>query len=307
MTCEQIEQTTQTSYTPNPMKLHFRLVACLSVGLLLIQPTIASAKLLLKITFDEAGEPGSYPASPYVVAADDFVPAGLNFQRMPGDDSAEGYMNVEKSDGFQGGLALQMKPGGGGMPQSLGYYAPSDLPDLPDTPKVGYQDYSGVTIEVIFRLDKFVPGIRELWGQWGSGGIKPNLSLRGTDRNNPEVCFNAAGATLKVKPEQSVIGQWHHLAGTVTTTGELWTLELFLDGKSIGRQEFEKPARQDMLVPYANFAIGTNVIMLDPKVTRARTPTGAIDAVALSLDALNAGSFVLPTGPQSTESADVQQ
>lgn len=249
---------------------------------------------LFRLTFDaESGAPV------YEGALDDILPRGLIVKRMPEGDGVPPEM--EASDGFQGGRALVLNPSARGRNQ--GYYIERKHPPFPGFPASGViSNVTGLTQEAIVYFPQFEPGKGEIMSQWGVGGMQPCLFLKSNTWNAPNIRFSVAGVGMECNPGPSFLGRWHHIAGVFNLAAGQFELEIFLDGKSLGKHTEAKPASQHAgyLVPYRGVSIGTHVLAAEKSTQSSRTPVGKIDAVAFTLEALDPKTFVLPVGPKGS-------
>ncbi len=269
----------------------------LIVGCVLVCTPVASleAETLFKLTFDSA----SGSSNVYESAADDVLPPGLVFKRMPQGDVAP--LEVKTSDGFQGGRALVLDPSQGTRHQ--GYYVDRKHPPFPEFPESGViPRVTGITQEAVVFFGEYLPGQGEILSQWGVGGMQPCLFLKGNNLNAPVIRFSVGGVGLECDPGPDFLGRWHHIAGVFSRVDGQFELEIFLDGKSLGKHAEAKPSspQASYLVPYRGVSIGTHVLLVEKPTQPTRTPIGKIDAVALSLDVLDPKTFVLPVGPKAS-------
>jgi hypothetical protein len=265
---------------------------------LLTGASLSQGRTLFKLTFDEAGDGEGRAGVLYKASGRDVLPRGLDIMRVPGKESPGTAPAIRSSDGFQGGRALVLNPSPGNRHQ--GYYVPRDLPQVLGTPPSGaFDKVNGLTLEAIVFIERFEPGAGNILNQWGSGGMQPGLGLEGTVRGAPQIRFNIAGISLTSAPGSGFLGRWHHIAGVLTTVDKRCTVEIFLDGRSLGRKDApsEDTTHASLFVPYRGFAIGVDALAVEQPSRPSQTITGKIDAVAVTLEALDPETFVLPSGP----------
>jgi len=264
----------------------------------------AVAETQIKIDFSgnlstSAGGRSVYKPSPSEILDED-----VSFQVIGGE---AGKLLIQDADGPEGGGAMVV--------EEVDYYARSGLFVPPNTklsPAVeaagGYEMVSGITLEALVWIERFHPGgsrISEILGQYGSGGIAPLLRFTGENQDAPDITFitNLEGGTLTVTPPSAIVGAWHHIAGVLSVEGDAILMEVLLDGKSLGSKRVPRPEREASnpkvaFVPYRGFSIGESTFTAKNPDQPNRLFPGKIDAIAVTTDALDPATFVLPM-PQS--------
>jgi len=224
--------------------------------------TEASASVLLKMTFDNDGPTGSEPgvaANPYRVSVDDVVNSQIDSITRVGTGSS--IPNVVTSTGPQGGLALALS----GVENSG--YAIDGGGDI---------SFNAVTYEVVVNIAQ-TSGFQSIFRQANQAGTMLGFV-------NGALSFN--GTLYNYTPN---LGEWVHLAATVSWDGTNAVSQLYLNGTLLGTTtSADTLASQVFGTLNLGFNDGGNSEFIN----------GQIDAFAMSNAILDPSNFVLQPVPE---------
>ena len=241
--------------------------------LLLSTLPLAAADRLWYIDFNSEGDG---PAPQTLVMASPSETSAAGPVRMAADAEA-GRMHIVPSDGPEGGLALELRPGG--AQNGAGYLC---------TVRSGKLQGNTFTYEALVCPAENPEPFNAKWGgqqilNQQPGGSAPQfwLSYNG---EGTAIFSSTAGANLS---GPVIPGKWSHLAGVVTMAeeeGGPCTLKFYINGELVGEKEFKRPASA---LP-SSLGIGRYL------QNKGDSFQGKIDAIAISPEALAPGSFALP-------------
>jgi hypothetical protein len=183
---------------------------------------------------------------------------------------------IVKSDGPDGGMALELRPGA--VQNGAGYVTP---------PRSGSLDSNALTFEALVkpaRLTDFARSSFQILNNQPGGSIPQ--SILSTDGDGTVSFSDASRARVQgsLKPDR-----WSHVAAVYMLAdmeGGECRLKLYVNGKLAGEDTFSRPAGK---VPRA-LGIGRYL-----QWGKSDSFQGQIDAIAVSDEALEPGKFVLPS------------
>jgi hypothetical protein len=231
----------------------------LAIGLLAVE---AHASVVLKMTFDNDGPTGSEPgqaANPYRASANDVIISQIDSITRVGTGAS--IPNVVTSTGPQGGLALALAG-----TENSGYAVDGGV-DI---------SFSAVTYEVVINVAQ-TSGFQSIFRQANQVGTQLGFV-------NGALSFN--GTLYNYTPN---LGEWVHLAATVSWDGTNAVSQLYLNGTLLGTTTSPESLASQV---FGTLNIGFN------DSGNTQFISGQIDAFAMSNTVLDPSNFVLQPVPE---------